>query len=466
MFVICRHGQTDGNLGKLDCYKDDTPLNIIGTLEALETGKFLQHNIEKSIIPEFRRQFDYVICSPYRRTVLTAQYILESIKPINSEIIYDERITEARMTCQTEKKLMSSLNELKKIEDKIKKKYDMFDQIKLLEKTHEEYFENIKDKTDESFGDFMKRLYDFIDDITEKYAKKGKKILIVTHGGVIKPMLSIMWNTGIDYRYSNWPFGYKNLSAEQYGKGNCILSMMTYSEYSSICKSIKLPKPQFSMIMAYSNAHLKLLYDNLKPIIIIFSSLNKKSKNAVEIVNQLFEKYGDVYVNDLEYSVSLSGSNNTVINEETLDYENVSKKINNNINNKLYVPSLRKVVCIGIYEGCEYAAYYAYKYKADGIFMFLQDFDISEGHDSNTVEYVILKYLSENKPKINTSKNILTHAYINCMTKKEKIIEYQKLYKILYPVFCNESCDLFKNVSQIYNVNIEKQMKEISEMIS
>jgi len=45
MFVFVRHGQTNGNLKLLKNYTDDTPLNEIGIMEAIESGIYLKNNI-------------------------------------------------------------------------------------------------------------------------------------------------------------------------------------------------------------------------------------------------------------------------------------------------------------------------------------------------------------------------------------------------------------------------------------
>ena len=140
MIYIVRHGQTDWSLEGRYAGRKDVKLNIKGIQQA------------KKIYNELKNiKFDKVFSSPLKRAYKTAQIICDN------EIITDERLIER---CNGE------------LEGKLK----------------EECLLNIDFNGIniglgiESIISFRKRIYDFFDEITEKY--KGKNILIVTHAGV------------------------------------------------------------------------------------------------------------------------------------------------------------------------------------------------------------------------------------------------------------------------------------------
>ena len=140
MIYIVRHGQTDYNV--IGRYGDDnTPLNETGIAQAYEL-----HEILKDI------NFDLVFSSPLKRALKTAQIICDN------KIIKDERIKE-RDNGDLVGKLKTEVAELPNFNDPNETRYNI-----------------------ENIVDFRNRIYDFFNDIKEKY--HGKNILVVTHAGV------------------------------------------------------------------------------------------------------------------------------------------------------------------------------------------------------------------------------------------------------------------------------------------
>lgn len=145
LYVI-RHGEVDVNAKGLLNGRNDININENGINQAIQAQHFL-----KDI------HFDFIICSPLKRTVETAQIINVNHIPI----IYDNRILE-----RDTKKMM----------------YHSVKDVNL------NYFYNLKDniiyEDCEGFKSILTRIADFIEDIKKEY--KGKTILVVTHGDVCK----------------------------------------------------------------------------------------------------------------------------------------------------------------------------------------------------------------------------------------------------------------------------------------
>lgn len=143
---VVRHGQTDYNLKNLFQGHKDIPLNEEGKKQAQKTALKFQ-NID----------IDILLVSPLKRTMQTAQPISKIAKtPITVEKRIIERSFGNMEGCQNR----DDWN-IKMMLD-YEKNYDL---------------ENI-----EPIKDLFKRIYSFLDDITEKY--KEKKVAIVTHGAV------------------------------------------------------------------------------------------------------------------------------------------------------------------------------------------------------------------------------------------------------------------------------------------
>jgi len=146
---LTRHGQTDWNVQKKVMGRCDEPLNLKGKEQAIET----RDNLDNADI-------DLIICSPLQRAKQTAE-IIDGNR--NIPIIYDDRIIE---------------RDFGEFEGKETKDFDF--------NGYWNYYKNEKYQQAENIQDFFKRIYDFLDDVTEKY--KDKNILIVAHGGVSIPV--------------------------------------------------------------------------------------------------------------------------------------------------------------------------------------------------------------------------------------------------------------------------------------
>lgn len=153
---IIRHGQTDWNKqNKLQSYSD-IPLNETGMQQAQNTSKFLQNE-----------QIDFIITSPLIRAQQTAIIIN---KPHQKEIKIHKEITE--------------------------RNYGKFEGQNYHQVTHKmiEIFENNLYKEHEI--ETPKQLETRIKPFWEKFHKQhyGKNIIIVSHSGAIKMLLSIIQN--------------------------------------------------------------------------------------------------------------------------------------------------------------------------------------------------------------------------------------------------------------------------------
>ena len=143
---VTRHGQTDGNLYRIMDGIKDIDINEEGIKQA---------NITKELLKDV--QFDLVICSPLIRT----KHTMEIININEAPVIYDDRIIE------------------RDCGEFLGMSWDIFDR---------DWYWNYNNKTiyekAESIDTLFKRVYEFLDDIKEKY--KNKTILLVTHNGVSK----------------------------------------------------------------------------------------------------------------------------------------------------------------------------------------------------------------------------------------------------------------------------------------
>lgn len=143
--LVVRHGRTDWNDLKKVQGLADIELNETGKMQAKEVGKSLENE-----------KIDLIICSPLKRTRQTANIINEGK---NIDIIYDERIKE---------------RDFGEFEGLNRKEFDYLG--------YWTYSKNYKYENAENIQVFFKRIFDFLNDIKEKY--KDKTVLLVIHGGV------------------------------------------------------------------------------------------------------------------------------------------------------------------------------------------------------------------------------------------------------------------------------------------
>ena len=149
MIYITRHGQTNWNVQKKVMGRCDEPLNETGLNQAEETRNNLMDT-----------DIDLIICSPLKRARQTAKIIN---RDRNIPIIYDERIIE---------------RDFGEFEGMETKNFDFHG--------YWNYYKNMQFESAENIQVFFKRVYDFLEDITEKY--KDKNVLLVAHGGISIPV--------------------------------------------------------------------------------------------------------------------------------------------------------------------------------------------------------------------------------------------------------------------------------------
>ena len=147
---VVRHGQTDYNVKKVFQGHIDIPLNETGEKQAQETASKFR-NID----------VDMILVSPLQRTLQTAQPISQIT---GAPITIEERLIERCFGDMEGHQNREDWN-IKMMLD-YEKNYDI---------------ENI-----EPIQSLFKRIYDFLDEITEKY--KDKRLVLVTHGAVSQPI--------------------------------------------------------------------------------------------------------------------------------------------------------------------------------------------------------------------------------------------------------------------------------------
>lgn len=141
---VMRHGQTDWNVQKKIQGQSDIKLNEEGRKQALAA---------KEKVKQFH--FDLIISSPLSRAKQTAELVKEE----NTPIIYSQSLVERGFG-----ELEGEVLDLGILEER------------------EKYYTTKKQV--ESIEHLCQRITDFLEEIQEKQA--GKKILLVTHGGVTK----------------------------------------------------------------------------------------------------------------------------------------------------------------------------------------------------------------------------------------------------------------------------------------
>lgn len=147
--LLTRHGQTNWNVeGKVQG-RTDIELNETGIEQAKATGEKLK-----------KQKIDLIIASPLKRASKTAQLIAGDRE---IPILYDCRIQE-RCFGEFEGKTKKEHNFEEMWNYKINKQYE----------------------TAESVGEIFERVYQFLDELKEKY--EDKTVLVVTHGGVTVPI--------------------------------------------------------------------------------------------------------------------------------------------------------------------------------------------------------------------------------------------------------------------------------------
>lgn len=155
---ITRHGQTDWNVQRKIQGQIDVELNDIGRKQAEETSEIIKNE-----------NIDLIITSTLKRTKETAEIIN---KKFNVHILEDERLME-RYFGDSEGMTKVERAKLKEIYPEIT---DIWN-----------YKKNVSFNNMETMQMFFNRVYEFLDEIIEKY--KDKNILLVTHGGTSLPII-------------------------------------------------------------------------------------------------------------------------------------------------------------------------------------------------------------------------------------------------------------------------------------
>lgn len=172
LYVI-RHGQTDWNIEKKLLSVTDVSLNSTG-IEQCKKAEELVRNLN----------YDLVICSPMQRTRQTAEIINSKKVPI----IYDDRL--------------------------IERNANSIEGIDVREIDYRGFWTLGKDsiKDEETIEECKHRVYEFLDEVKEKYSDKN--ILIVTHNGICR--LIYTYFNGFPKRGDIFDKGHSNAELKMY----------------------------------------------------------------------------------------------------------------------------------------------------------------------------------------------------------------------------------------------------------
>lgn len=154
--VFIRHGKTQ--LNDLGCFIGNTDCDI--SEEGLRQAEKVKGFLDKF-------SFDGIYVSPLKRTIQTANIL-------SKKYILDDRLREMNFG------VFEGLNY-----EEIKQKYP--DYLRLWN----EDYENYRIPNGESLQDLFDRVEDFIKDVKRKH----KRVLVVTHGGVIRCALSLIFSS-------------------------------------------------------------------------------------------------------------------------------------------------------------------------------------------------------------------------------------------------------------------------------
>ena len=171
---LLRHGETNFNKEKRMSGNDDAQLNETGIKQA-ETASISLQTIH----------YDFILSSPYRRALKTAEIANKSKSPI----IIDDRLRE-RAAGILEGKLLAEID------------LDAF----------YDYNKNAEYEGAENIQDFSERVWGFLDESQESY--RDKTILLVTHNIVIRAIKAYI--IGIPDDGNIRKYGIKNGTIEAY----------------------------------------------------------------------------------------------------------------------------------------------------------------------------------------------------------------------------------------------------------
>lgn len=144
---ITRHGQTNNNIKEIFDGSNNIEINNTGIEQAKQVRDALKN-----------KNIDLIFCSPKKRTIQT----MEIINSNNIPYIIDNRIDERNCDALQGQPYSIMYDNFWNLANE--KKYDQVETLK----------------------EIFNRVYDFLDEIKEKYA--DKTILIITHNGTSKPI--------------------------------------------------------------------------------------------------------------------------------------------------------------------------------------------------------------------------------------------------------------------------------------
>lgn len=184
-----RHGETDWNKkGLLQGSQNDVELNENGEEQSKLTGYYLKDHRLKDV------PFDLVLSSPLKRTKKTAEIICDQIKYDHSKIEYMDELKErdqgfiAVGKSNKEMKMDKFYDKYFEALDKFNSIIDPIEQKDQHHKMEKIFNENYEYETDEQMILRLTKVIDFLK------TTKHKKILIISHGGAISIINSLILN--------------------------------------------------------------------------------------------------------------------------------------------------------------------------------------------------------------------------------------------------------------------------------
>lgn len=171
--ILVRHGQTEWNALKKYQGQSDIPLNDVGKEQAARAGDYIAKN----------ENIEAIYCSDLSRTKETAQIIADKLG-LGLDPIADERLRELFFG------LWEGLT-FTEVYEQYREEFNNWFNDTL----------NVKVPEGESFSELVDRSMAAIKEISQKH--KGT-VVVVTHGGVIKAILSQsgkekdLWQKGVE----------------------------------------------------------------------------------------------------------------------------------------------------------------------------------------------------------------------------------------------------------------------------
>lgn len=189
--IFVRHGQSTQNVAiesGVEYNQNNVVLTERGEKQAKETGKYLK---------EIYSNFDKVYCSTLTRCIQTCDFICKELG-YKGKIIKKDYLRETWSGNKTEgmskeetKEFLSKNKELINIQEQVENEKDPYKKVKLLKKGYENYAEYVGGYSREEASKNLKKFL-------RKIKKLNcKRILVVTHGGIIELLSKIITKISI-----------------------------------------------------------------------------------------------------------------------------------------------------------------------------------------------------------------------------------------------------------------------------